>query len=385
MKEHYIASQPCNTYDRAELREALSKAMSSLRPGGLADFVRPGNRVALKVNMLMGKPPEKHITTHPELVAAVAEAVLALGAHPFIIDSPGGPYTPATLRLAYERCGFTPIARELGIELNLDTSTIDVTSASGLRLRTAELLRPAVEADVLINLAKLKTHGLTTMTCAVKNMFGLIPGMQKIEFHLRSPQVDDFCAMLVDIANLASPELSIVDAVIAMEGEGPSGGNPRQVGLLIAGEDMHAVDAYAAELIGLNPAEVPTVRLAQEAGMISTDASQINVLGHKAEPIDFALPGARVRTNLLDQFLPAAWAEAAARKLRPLPHFGAELCTRCGICVRSCPPRALSLETNAKTPSLNEGDCIRCFCCQELCPEHAISVKRSLLGRLLFK
>ena len=385
MKDHYIVSQPCSTYNRAALRQALSEALGALSPGGLADYVHPGDRVALKVNMLMGKPPDRHITTHPELVAAVAEAVLAIGARPFIIDSPGGPYIPTALRLAYERCGFAAIARELGIELNLDTSTATVNASSGLRLMAAELLRPAVEADVLINLPKLKTHGLTTLTCAVKNMFGLIPGMQKIEYHLRSPDVDDFCGMLVDIANLSAPELSIVDAVIGMEGEGPSGGSPRQVGLIIAGENMHAVDSYASRLIGLSPTDVPTLRLAQAAGMLPNDPDRIRVLGTRLDPIAFVLPGARTRAVPLTRLLPASWADAAARKLRPLPYFSADTCTDCGICVASCPPKALRREGNAKTPSLSEGECIRCFCCQELCPEHAISVRRSWLGRLLFE
>ncbi len=385
MKEYRVASQICHTYDRAELSRALSQALLSLSPKGLADHVKPGDRVALKVNMLMGKAPEKTITTHPELVAAVAEMVMELGAHPFIIDSPGGPYTASALRLAYERCGFASVARELGIELNLDTSTTTVSAAQGLRIRNTEMLKPAVEADVLINLPKLKTHGLTTMTCAVKNMFGMIPGMQKIEFHMRSPEVDGFCAMLVDVANLASPELTIVDAVIAMEGEGPSGGNPRQVGLVIAGEDMHAVDTFAAEIMGLDVSDVPTLRLAREAGMGPDSPDQLLVLGARLEPQSFLLPTARVRTHLLNQFLPASWAEAAARKLRPIPQFSADICTRCGICVRSCPPVALSLTQKETTPTLDEGACIRCFCCQELCPEHAISVKRSLLGRLLFR
>jgi uncharacterized protein (DUF362 family)/Pyruvate/2-oxoacid:ferredoxin oxidoreductase delta subunit len=362
----------------------VKKALELLRPEGMAAFVKPGDKVALKVNMLMGKSPETLVTTHPSLVKAVGQMVADCGAEAFIIDSPGGPYTANSLRLAYERCGFSRAAEECGASLNYDTSVTKVSGRLGKGVFSAELLRPAVEADIIINLPKLKTHGLTTLTCAVKNMFGLIPGLVKLEYHMRSPKLEDFCAMLVDIAEMASPELTIVDAISAMQGEGPSGGDPKEMNLILAGENIHAIDYVSAWLMGIEPESVPTIAQAREKNLSPLAMEQIEIRGHRPSPSRFAMPKSRARTHILDQFLPRSVADKVASSLRPTPAFLPSVCTRCGICVRSCPPKALS-ERKGNVPELNTRDCIRCFCCQELCPEKAIEVRRSLLGRILFR
>lgn len=387
MKSRTVAAQNCHNYDRGELRNSVDTLLHQLWPeDGLTALVKPGMRVALKVNMLIGKAPDRHITTHPEFVAAVAELVLAARATPFIIDSPGGPYSAPALRLAYDRCGFKAVAEELGMELNYDLSTSTVTAERGLRIMSAELLTPALEADVIINLPKLKTHGLTTMTCAVKNLFGLVPGVKKLEYHMRSPHVDDFCGMLVDVAELSRPHLHLVDAVVAMEGEGPSGGAPRSSGLVLGGTDMHAVDMVASCLMGIAPEDIPTLRLAGEAGLAPREIGEVSILGTVVQPQHFRRPEGSKRTHILDGWLPSGIAERLADSLRPIPRFRPDLCTRCGVCVRSCPPRALSWPEDKKgTPLLDADGCIRCFCCQELCPEHAIDVRRSFLAKMLFR
>lgn len=372
------------SYEPEEIEQALEKALSLVYPEGLAHLIKPGFKVALKVNMLMGKGPERAITTHPAVVRAVCKAVAACGGIPLIIDSPGGPYTPAMLKSAYEKCGFTAVAKETGATLNFDTAVEKVSRTTGTLVYAAELLAPAVQADVLINLPKLKTHGLTVMTCAVKNMFGLIPGLTKIDYHMRMPEVRDFCAALVGIAELAQPELTIVDAVMAMEGEGPSGGKPKELGYLLAGCDMHAVDMLAAELLGLKPEQVPTIVAARQAlpRLAPETLAEIQVLGEPLAPHRVRLPVAAKNANLFEKMLPKPAADILALYLRPRPRFVRQKCTACGICVRSCPPKALAAR-KAAPPELILPQCIRCFCCQELCPEHAVDVERSLLGRIL--
>ena len=374
------------SYAPEQVEHALARTLELVYPEGLGQLVKPGFTVALKVNMLMGKTPERAITTHPAIVRAVCRAVLACGATPLIIDSPGGPYTPSMLKSAYERCGFANVARETGALLNFDTTVEKVGGATGTLLNTAELLAPAVRADVIINLPKLKTHGLTLLTCAVKNMFGLVPGLTKIEYHMRMPEVRDFCGALVGIAELAAPELTIVDAIEAMEGEGPSGGQPKFLGYLLAGTDMHALDMVAASIVGLRPEQVPTVAVAQQTvpRLAPLRLEDITVVGATPTAHVLMLPEAAKNTNLFEKILPKPVAQRIARYLRPRPRFSAIKCTSCGICVRSCPPKALAARKQS-VPELTLEKCIRCFCCQELCPEHAVDVERSLLARLLVR
>ena len=384
MQKKIVASAKCQDYDGERVYQSVKYALDLLFPEGLSELVKPGYSVALKVNMLMGKAPEKAITTHPAVVSAVARLVLGCGGKPLIIDSPGGPYTAAALKLAYERCGFASAAKESGAILNYDTDVVKASSSAGIRVMSAELLRPAIEADVIINLPKLKTHGLTTLSCAVKNMFGLIPGMTKIEYHMRSPDLLDFSAMLVDIAEMASPELTIVDAITGMQGEGPSGGTPKDMHLILASTNMHAIDYIAASLMGITPQDVPTISQAQKHGLSPASFDQIETIGYRPVQSCFILPTASMRTSILYQFMPKALADRATASLRPKPIFIPASCNTCGICVRSCPPTALHQE-KGQVPRLNSADCIRCFCCQELCPQHAIEVKRSWLGRMLFR
>ncbi|MBT9133412.1 MAG: Electron transport complex subunit RsxB [Firmicutes bacterium] len=379
-----VAVTRTSSYAPEEVEQALARALQLIYPDGLQQLIRPGFKVALKVNMLMGKSPERAITTHPAVVHAVCKLVSACGGIPLIIDSPGGPYTPAMLKLAYERCGFAAVARETGALLNFDTSVQRVNGALSAPHTSAKLLAPAIAADVLINLPKLKTHGLTVMTCAVKNMFGLIPGLAKIDYHMRMPEVRDFCAALVGIAELAQPELTIVDAVEIMEGEGPSGGKPKFMGYVLAGENMHTVDMVAAAILGLRPEQVPTLAAAQATNppLAPLRSEDVSVVGAPLSPHNVSLPLTARNTNLFEKILPRQVAKALARNLRPRLRFVKAKCTSCGICVRSCPPKALTARKN-DVPALNSALCIRCFCCQELCPEHAVEIKRTLLARVL--
>ena len=385
MSKPMVSSITCKNYDEGTVQAAVEQALSKILPGGLPDLVRPGSTVAIKVNMLMAKSPDRAVTTHPSVAKAVCNLVKECGAQAIIIDSPGGPYTPILLRNAYDKCGFAKVAEETGAILNLDTSTIKVKKDTQANLNGAELLRPAIEADVLINLPKLKTHGLTTMTCAVKNLFGLVPGIQKFEYHMRSPELNDFCSMLVAIAELAEPDLTIVDAIIGMEGEGPSSGRPYEVGVILAGTNVHAVDLVASSMLGLQPEQVPTIVVGQAVGLCPLSLSDVDIRGQVAHNHRRAtLPTSTIRTHLLDQLMPRQWADNFSQKLRPKPIFISSTCSSCGVCVRSCPPQAIELKSG-ELPRVALDKCIRCFCCQELCPQEAIEVGRSWLGRLLFR
>ncbi|UCD17455.1 MAG: DUF362 domain-containing protein, partial [Candidatus Zixiibacteriota bacterium] len=272
--------------------------------------------------------------------------------------------------------GMAAMAEREGIELvNFEASGVVRRELDG---RVYFLARPAAEADFIISLPKLKTHVLTLMTGAVKNMFGLIPGFRKANYHKENPKPADFAQVVVDILALRPPDLTIMDAVLAMEGDGPSSGNPRRVNLLLGSADPVALDAVASDIIGLPPDKVPTTRIASEAGLGFGWPEAAYIVGQRLADVrmnDFQLTSNR-KLELLPKFLvrlidPYVWVRPAIRR---------DECTKCNTCVDSCPTHALSGE-DEEVPIIDYDTCINCWCCHELCPSRAVFVNRSWLAK----
>jgi len=366
-----VALLTCPDYSPEVVSVKIREILDLL--GGLDTFVGPGMTVLLKPNFLSAKEPERAITTHPEIVAAVAREVRSLGAKVIIGDSPGG--AKRGVRRVWENTGMLKMAEREGLEL------VNFEASGVVRFQIGErvyfLAKPAVEADLIINLPKLKTHVLTLMTGAVKNMFGLIPGFRKANYHKQFPKPDHFAQVIVDILSLRPPALSIMDAVLSMEGDGPSSGTPRWTNLLLASRDAVALDTIAAEIIGLNPQKVPTTRIASESGLGIGWPEAIETVGddlQRAIIPDFKLTSNR-KLSLIPTFLvriidPLVWVRPAIEK---------DTCTRCNSCVNSCPVGALSNLDHA-VPVFNYEICINCWCCHEICPEKSVYVDKSWLA-----
>lgn len=369
----------CKDYDEVLLRKKINKLFDLL--GGLDTYIKPGQRVLLKVNLLMEKPPEAMVTTHPAVVKVIAEMVREAGAHPIIGDSPGGPFTRVLLERAYRKSGLARVAEETGAELNFNLEQVTVPF-DGVINKSFVLGKYIKEADLIINIAKLKTHGLTMMTGAVKNLFGSIPGLLKAEYHLRMPDLTDFSNMLVDLSLCVNPVLNVIDGVWGMEGEGPSAGIRRNFGYLLASPSPHALDVAAAHILGIMPEHrAPIINAARERGLPSS-LEEITLLGEPLIPAEKTKIPPPVRfSNLLDRRLPGPIARTLSYLLRPRPVFISELCVGCGDCYRSCPPQVINMRNKKAEVSLD--GCIRCFCCQELCQYQAVKIKRPLLGRVL--
>ena len=373
---------PCGSYDAQEVETALTAALEPL--GGL-DFVRPGMRVAVKVNLVSAMKPELAATVHPGLVCALVKLLKARGAEVVLGDSPGGVFTPAHLRHVYEVTGMRQ-AEELGAELNEDCSLAEADFPDGVQARHFPYTAYLTRADAIIDLCKLKSHGMMGMTNAVKNFFGAIPGTRKPEFHYRYPRAEDFADMLVDLYEFFRPRLCICDAVLGMEGNGPTQGTPRPIGCLIAGRSGHMLDMAAAGLIGLDPREVPTVRAAMERGLIPAKLSQLTVVG---EPARFAVPDFQTVPAQSSVFFHVAGKgpvgkladRAATRFMTPRPRLKAEDCIGCGRCAQICPAHAISMRRGR--PRIERSVCIHCFCCQEFCPKGAMQVGRNFILRAL--
>ena len=251
-------------------------------------------KVALKPNLVMKKRPGEAATTHPALVHALASMIQEAGGIVTIAESPGGPYTETALRSVYSVCGMEKVARETRLRLNYDLSCIEVDNPSGKYLKKVTVIKPLLGADLVINLPKLKTHGQMVYTGAVKNMFGAVPGGLKAEYHMKMSKYDEFANALIDIFLAAKPALNIMDAVIGMDGRGPTAGNPKQIGLILAGEDAFALDLAALSIINVKPENVPVIRQGIDRGLCPGNLKDVKIIGESIEDVkvrDFVIPG----------------------------------------------------------------------------------------------
>jgi len=377
-----VAVVRCESYEETQVAKALDKVFENI---DLAEIVRPGNLVLLKPNLLAPRKPDAAVTTHPAVVREVAKRVLALGAKVMVGDSSGGVVgghypTERSLRLS----GMIRVCEELGITpVNFDTAGSTRIPVAGRYLTELEVARPVVEADVIINLPKLKTHSATLYTGAVKNMFGSVPGSRKADYHSQAPSARDFSRLLVDIIQSLTPQLSIVDGIVGMEGNGPGVGSPVDIGLIIAGVNPVLVDAVCCRAIGLNPSRVRYLEEAENRGMCSSLSGYSLVGDRLSLPVTtkFKFP-----TNLWFELNPPGLTRFVMQRLKHLPVCDARKCTGCNICRDSCPVQAIASETGAKGVRVDRNRCIQCLCCQELCPQGAFEIKASSwLGALAMK
>jgi len=368
------------TYDQSNINDAVEKALELI--GGIKIFVKPGDRVLLKINLLTGDVPEKAVTTHPAIVKAMIRQVKAAGGIPLVGDCSGYEGRPNYKRYitACRNTGIMKVCEEEGARiLHLSAESIEVKNPGSRLFKSFILSKQVQEADVLISLPKLKTHGLTLFTGGVKNNFGCVTGLNKAKMHLRAQDPETFSQMLVDLLGIVRPELTVMDAVVGMEGNGPSNGTPRKVNAILASCDPVALDAVACKMIGIDPFIVPSTRLAHEQGMGTGDISHIEVLGEELKDMqikDFQLPSGTAsffRARGLMRFLRGM--------LVAKPELIKQHCQKCWICIEHCPSGALSKKENY--PSFDHKKCIRCYCCQELCPGNAIELKTPFLGRFV--
>lgn len=375
----------CETYQPQELRKALCTALEAV--GGL-DWVRPGMRIALKANLVCAHKPEAASTTHPEVLAQLTSLLVERGAAVVVGDSPGGLFNEATLRHVYRMTGMDAVIKAGG-ELNWDFSEAEVVFPQGKIARTFSCTAWLQKADAIINVCKVKSHGMMSLSAAAKNMFGAIPGTKKPEYHFRFPQMDDFANMIVDLDEYFKPTLHIADAVIGMEGNGPTQGTPRQMNALIASSSPHALDLVCAGMLDFSPGEIPTLCAAQKRGLIPNTADDLNVFGDVKSFVVKGFEKIEVQSDLT--FKNAAggglagklFSKIAGRVLHTRPQAIKKDCIGCGECARICPAKAITMK--AGLPVIERRRCIRCFCCQEFCPKGAMRVKRTLLARILTK
>jgi uncharacterized protein (DUF362 family)/NAD-dependent dihydropyrimidine dehydrogenase PreA subunit len=376
----------CESYEKAD--EKINELINMM--GGISLFAKKGEKITLKANLLGAVPPEKAVSTHPSIVAAVGKLAKNEGAIPLIADSPGSGYlyNEATLKKLYKTCGMYDAAEQAGIDVNMDTGYERVSFPQGKLMKQIDVINPITQADAVINICKMKTHLYMHVTGAVKNHFGIIPGLSKVGFHAKLFDKERFADMLLDLSLYVAPRLTIMDAVLAMEGEGPgASGTPRHVGLLLASTSDLALDVVAGEIMGLPNDNNPVLMAAKRREASPYKIEDVNVIGEELSSIkitNYKFP------STVKGFSKAVEKNPAVRNLlksalTKFPVVAKERCIGCGMCATACPQKMITLipYKKKKVAVINLKDCIRCYCCHELCPHKAIDMKSKFISKAL--
>jgi uncharacterized protein (DUF362 family)/NAD-dependent dihydropyrimidine dehydrogenase PreA subunit len=377
--EHSIVSAvKARDYTLAELVPAMRRSLDLI--GGLNTIVKPGNKVFIKINHLSPpSPAERGIITNPIFVEAILTLLKETGA----VITVGDDIDEGEVD-GFKISGFREMSERQGVKLiNLREAGFMEKSCNGKILKNLYVSKIIVETDVIINLPKFKTHSLTIFTGSIKNMFGIIPAGLRRRFHGEYLKIEDFSQMLVDIYTLATPQVTIMDGIMAMEGEGPGSGTMRNLGLILAGRDAVALDTVAGGIIGLKPGDVLTTRFAGERGLGINDLKRIEVAGEKFDSLivnDFKLPAAISRRAV--NSMPRGLVKHVLEQIAPRPRVVKQNCSACTKCVQACPTGAAKIA--GKTAAIDKKRCIRCMCCHEVCRFNAILPGRTFIGNLVY-
>jgi len=387
-----VSVKRCGDYDEENLSSALDTCLNAL--GNFNDIVRPDKKILLKPNLLSPSEPEKAITTHPLFIESIIKKIVKITNQPeniILADScvPLLKYNKNGLRRLYEATGMDSLPERTGIALNYNNNYAKISVEDGVSVKQVEVIKPVVDADVIINIPKFKTHNLTITTGAVKNMFGIIPGMGKPGYHTRFFDISTFCNLLIDIVVAVKPRLTIMDGILGMEGNGPGkGGTPRNTGLILASNDCFALDNIASNIMGLNEDKNPVLIEAKKRNIRGAFIENIELIGENISDLkiaDFNLPSI-LRKDMKENFITGIIMRIARNSLNPYPKINRKKCNGkdCKSCKEICPQSAISDSPKDEDALIFDyKKCIRCFCCSEACPEGAINNEYTFIGNLI--
>ncbi|MEI8183321.1 MAG: DUF362 domain-containing protein [Desulfomonile sp.] len=372
-----VTIRKCEDYNSGTLTRAVQSAIDDI--GGISSFVKRGDRVLMKPNLLKASSPESAVVTHPAFVEAVASMVLDCGAKAFLGDSP----PLGNLSRVLTKSGYDPFMEKMGIQTVPFSEKIPLDFSEGRLFRRIDVAREVFNFDCIINLPKLKTHCQMVLTLAVKNLFGTVIGTDKASWHLRAGKdFDSFATVLVQLLEKIKPAVSILDGILAMEGNGPNSGESRHVGIIGASTDAVALDAVICNLVGVPIQSVRTCVIGGQLGVGTAQADDIVQVGDQ-------LDGFPLRDFKPPKTMTVTWNLSNSNPIRRFlenhmitrPHIDSRACLSCGICLNHCPPGAITEKDGAMGIDVHK--CISCFCCHELCPNNAVHIVQPFLGRFL--
>lgn len=383
--ENNVFISKCEDYNVDNINKSFKEI---LLDSSLLDFVKEGMVIAIKANLVTPSKPESAITTHPTLLIELCKILLEKKAKVIVGDSPGGLYNEVYLAPVYSRCNLKEIEK-IGGSLNHDFST-SVKEIEGLKIiKHLDCCNWLLKADAIINFAKMKTHGMMSLSGSVKNMFGSVPGTIKLEYHYRYPSHQDFANMLIDIQEFYKCQLHIVDAILAMEGNGPTMGVPRHVGLLMASKSCYALDLVCCKLMNLDINNVFTVKEAINRNLCVDSVEKVNMSMNIDEFVKEDYVNIIHHNNIQffddsnKNFFKRIIGKLAKAILMVRPKAKKKECIGCRKCADICPAKAITMKN--KKPVIDKNKCIRCFCCQEFCPVGAMKTHRTLIGKIITK
>ncbi|MFH1561936.1 MAG: DUF362 domain-containing protein [Nitrospirota bacterium] len=364
----------CFDYQPEKVNKSVRDAVDLI--GGMGRFVKKGMRVLIKPNLLSDKPIDKAVNTHPGIVKAVVDLVIEQGGIPRIGDNPG----INSLTKVVQNSGLSEFIRGENIFLPDFSQYILKQTPKNYTFNEFKIAREVLEADLVINLPKIKTHGHMLLTLGVKNLFGCLAKHERIQWHLKAGINRDFFAtMLLELYSLIQPGLTIVDGVIGMEGNGPGSGTPREIGVIIAGIDCLAIDTVICDILNLDSQSLYTIKAATRQASLS----EINVVGEKINQLkvnNFQLPPELKEDSKWGFYIPKIIRTTLKHNLIPKPVINTTKCNLCHICLNHCPAKAIS--TDKRRLIIDYINCIRCFCCQEFCPQGAITIREGWICKI---
>ena len=370
MKNHSVQIRAIESYDLAQIQDAISFWFKELRDPKL----NRSKRVLIKPNTLGAFPLERAVTTHPVILEALIRYFLARKKEVWLGDSPGG---SVPVQKVWDVCGLQDLADRYPIRLlNLSTHPFRELKYNGISVKISEAL---FQCGIVVNAAKYKTHSLMASTGALKNLYGLVPGMIKSEYHRQYPDTRAFAEMLLAIYGIARTKISynIIDGIIGMDGAGPSGGNPRHFGLLLGSSSIAAIDSVASRMMGFKVSDVPYLWDALHCeGILPSKIEVPQSFRHHR--LDADIRAVKLTKDGL-RFIPGFAAAAFKKVYYYYPEISSR-CVRCGICVKSCPVEAISWQATG-FPKVDTDKCIKCMCCHELCPSQAVDIHKSFVAK----
>ncbi len=381
-----VSVSRCQDYNLPEVYQAVESSLEKV--DGIHDLLRNGKkRVLLKPNLLSASQgPERAVNTHPAIVRAVVDFFQKEArAEVYIGDSCGSLRTGSTNK-AFKATKLDEVTNETGAKwINFDQDKhITINKDNGAILPTFKMASIVQEVDLIVSLPKLKTHGLTKYTGALKNTLGVIPANGKKNVHVQAPKPSTFAKALIDVYEEVKPHLTVMDAIVGMEGNGPNSGEPRKIGLVIASTDGVALDAVASNIIGYEPMAIPTIKYAHERKIGTGEIKEIRVIGAEIPEVaipDFKKPSSSAQDFALEYLPGGLFAKFFDSATSVTSSVYEPNCTRCYACVRNCPAGAMS--TVEGRVVVDKKKCIGCFCCDEVCDYKAIVMEHSTLGKVL--